>query len=94
MTKFMFVDQSDEGLGFSLDTEDEKMTTPWLTMVDDQDGKLIITQKDNPTSKAKGETITIHYSDAAMIWAMLGEWLAQDGGVPKRYVHFSFDEDC
>lgn len=94
MTKFMFIEESNDGLGWSLESTDDKMVTPWLTMVDDQVGKLIITQKDNPASKAKGERITIHYSDAPMIWAMLGEWLAQDGCVPKRYVHFSFDEDC
>ena len=94
MTKFMFIEESGDGLGFSLETDDNKMTTPWHTMVDDQNGNLIITHKDNPACKPAFKQLTISYSDASMIWAMLGEWLAQDGGVPKRYVHFSFDEDC
>lgn len=94
MTKFMFVEESQDGFGWSLETEDDKMTTPWLTLVDDQDGKVIITQNENSGLRVKSETLEIHYGDIAMIWAMLGEWLAQDGGVPKRYVNFPIEEDC
>jgi hypothetical protein len=90
----MFVDESKEGLGFSLKTDEHKMTTPWLTMVDDQNGKVIITQNENGGKKVRSQTLTIEYCDIQMIWAMLGEWLAQDGGVPKRYVQFPIDEDC
>lgn len=94
MTKFMFVEESNDGTGFSLETEEYKMTTPWLTLVDDQDGTVTITQKENLISRTKPVSFSIQYCDIPQLWAMLGEWLAQEGGVPKRYVQFSFEEDC
>jgi hypothetical protein len=87
MNKFLFVHEKDEGETFSLTAGETTMLTPHLIAHDDGNGKLKF------RVKGFGKEVDIEYMHIPELWAILGEWLAQNDSIPERYVNFPLSED-